>query len=53
MLKGLKQTLCAPDPRDPPETVPELCLSVSYGGKGQPWTAVGAGALGAVDLGMA
>ena len=34
-----------------PET--ELCLSVSYGGMGQQWTAAGTGALGAVDLGMA
>ena len=28
-LRGLKQTLCAPGPRDPSETEPELCLSVS------------------------
>ena len=46
MLGGLKQTLCAPGPRDPPETEPELCLSVSCGGMGQQWTAAGAGALG-------
>ena len=51
MLGGLKQTLCAPGPRDPTETEPELCLSVSCGGMGQQWT--GAGALSAVDLGMA
>ena len=51
MLRGLKQTLCAPGPRDPTETEKELCLSVSCGGMGQQWTA--AGALGAVDLGMA
>ena len=30
-----------------------LCLSVSCGGAGQQWTAAGAGALGAADLGMA
>ena len=52
MLRGLKQTLCVPEPRDPTETEPELCSSISCGGKGQPWTAAGAGALGAVDLGM-
>ena len=51
--QGLKQTLCAPRPRDPTETEPELCLSVSCGGTGYQWTAAGAGALGAVDLGMA
>ena len=39
--------------RDPMETEPELCLSVSCGGMGQQWTAAGAGALGAADLGMA
>ena len=33
MLRGLKQTLCAKGPRDPTETEPELCLSVSCGGK--------------------
>ena len=53
MLRGLKQTLCAPGPRDPTETKPELCLSVSCKGAGQQWTAAGAGALGAADLGMA
>ena len=53
MLRGLKQTLCAPGPRDPTETKTELCLSVSCGSTGQQWTAAGAGALGAVDLGMA
>ena len=52
MLRWLKQTLCAPGPRDPTETEPELCLSVSCGG-GQQWTAAGTGALGAADLGMA
>ena len=30
-------------PRDPTETEPELCLSVSYGGMGQQWTAAGTG----------
>ena len=52
-LGGLKQTLCTPGPRDPTETETELCLSVSCGGTGQQWPVVGAGALGAVDLGMA
>ena len=45
--------MCAPGPRDPTETEPELCLSVSCGGKGQQRTAAGTGALGAADLGMA
>ena len=40
-------------PRDPTETETELCLSVSCGGASQQWTAAGAGALGAADLGMA
>ena len=53
MLRGLKQTLCAPGPRDPTETETELCLNVSSGGAGQQWTAMGSGALGAADLGMA
>ena len=53
MLRGLKQTLCAPGPRDPTETETELCLNVSCGGADQQWTAAGAGALGAADLGMA
>ena len=53
MLRGLKQTLCAPGPRDPTETEPELCSSVSCGGVGQKWPATGAGALGAADLGTA
>ena len=44
--------LCTPGPSDPTETEPELCLSISCGGTGQQWTAAGAGALGAVDLGM-
>ena len=53
MLSGLKQTLCAPRLRDPTETELELCLSVSCKRTGQQWPAAGAGALGAVDLGMA
>ena len=53
MLRGLKQTLYAPGPRDPTEAETELCLSVSCRCTGQQWTAAGAGALGAVDLGMA
>ena len=53
MLRGLKQALCTPGPRDPTETEPELCLSVSCEGTGQQWPAAGVGALGAVDLGMA
>ena len=44
---------CTPGPRDPTETEPELCLSVSCGGTGQQWTAAGTGALGEADLGMA
>ena len=40
-------------PRDPTETEAELCLSVSCRGMGQQWPAAEAGALGAVDLGMA
>ena len=51
MLGGFKQTLCAPGPRDPTETEPELCLSVSCRGMGQQWPAPGAGALGAADQG--
>ena len=47
-LRGLKQTLYAP--RDPTETEPELCLSVSCEGMGQQWPATGAGALGPADL---
>ena len=39
--------------KDPTETETELCLSVSCGDMGQQWTATGAGALGAVDVGMA
>ena len=49
MLRELKQ-MCTPGPRDPTETEPELCLSVSCGGTGQQWPASGAGAMGAADL---
>ena len=38
MLRGLKQTTCAPTPRDPTETETKLCVSVSCGGTGQQWT---------------
>ena len=54
MLGGLKQTLYTPGPRDPhthTKTETELCLSVSCRGTGQQWTAAGAGALDAADLG--
>ena len=53
MLRGLKQTLCTPGPRDSIETETELCLSVSCRGMSQEWTAAGTGALGACDLGLA
>ena len=53
MLRGLKQTLGTPGPREHTETETELCLSISWRGTGQQWTAAGAGALGAVDLRMA
>ena len=53
MLGELTQTLCAPGPRDPTETEPELCLSVFCEGTGQQWPGAGAGALDAADLGMA
>ena len=52
MLRGLKQTLYTPGLRNPTETETELCLSISCGGMGQPWTAAGTGALGAADSGM-
>ena len=45
--------LCKPGPRDPTETEPELCLSVSCRGTGQQWPAAGPEVLGAADLGMA
>ena len=50
-LKGSNNTLCAPGHST--ETEPKLCLSVSYRGMGQQWTAEGARALSTVDLGMA
>ena len=49
--EGSNQTLCAPGPRDPTETEPELCLSASCGDMDQQWPATGAGALGLADLG--
>ena len=48
-----QKTLCALEPRDLTETEPELCLNVSCGSMGQQWPDTGAGALGAVGLGMA
>ena len=53
MLRGLKQTLGAPEPRDPTETETELCFECLLWGTGQQWTAAGVRALDAVDLGMA
>ena len=53
MLRGLKQTLCAPGCRDPTKSETELCLSISCGGTGQQRIAPGAGALGVADLVMA
>ena len=50
-LEGTKKTLCAPGPRDPTDTEPELCFSVSCRGTGHLWPATGTGALGAGDLG--
>ena len=52
MLRGFKQILCTPGPRDPTETETELCLSISCGGMGQQWTATETGALCAADLDM-
>ena len=46
MLKGLKQTLGTPGPRDPTETDTELCWSVSCGGMGWQRSAAGTAALG-------
>ena len=51
-LGQFKQTFFAPGPRDPTETEPELCFSLSCGGTGEQWAAAGAGALGAADLGL-
>ena len=45
--------MCTPEPRHPTETEPELCLSVSYRGTGQQWTATGTGALDTADLDVA
>ena len=39
MLRGLKKALCTLGPRDPTETEPELCLSVSCEGTGEQWPA--------------
>ena len=49
LLRGLKQTLCAPGPRDPTETEPELCLSVSCEVTDQQWPAPGSEALSAAS----
>ena len=46
MLRRLKQTLCAPGPKDPTETEAELCLNIPCGGPGRQWSAAGTGALG-------
>ena len=50
MLRGIKQTLCTPGPRDPTETEQELYLSVSCGCTDQQWPATGAGALDAAEV---
>ena len=52
LLEGTNKSLCAPGPRNPTETKPELCLNISCGGTGQQGPAAGAGVLGAGDLGM-
>ena len=52
-LRGLKNILCIPRPRDPTETETELCLSASSEATGQESPATGAGSLDAADLGMA
>ena len=52
MLRELKQTLCAPGPKDPTETETELYLSVFSEGIGQQWPTTGTGALGSTDLCM-
>ena len=49
----LRQTFCTPGPRGPTETETEPGLSVSCRGAGEQWTAAGAEALSAADLGMA
>ena len=52
MLGGLKTKLCAhQDPGTSQETQPDLALSVSCGGMGQQWPALGTGALAAADMG--
>ena len=48
--EGSNKTLCEPGPRDPTETEPELCMSVSCGGTDLYWPETGAEALGAGDL---
>ena len=53
LLEGTNRNLCALEPRDSTETETELYLSISCGGPGQQWSAAGAGALGAADMGMA
>ena len=53
MLRGFKQIFVHQDPEIPTETRTELCLSASCGRMGEQWTAAGAGAVGAVGLGMA
>ena len=51
--EGSNKILCVPgEPTDRDRPSFE-CLSVSCGGTGQQWPAARAGALGAVDLGMA
>ena len=52
MLRELKQTLGAKGPRDPTETDRNVFECILQG-LGQQWTAAGAGAQGAIDLGMA
>ena len=51
-LEGSNKTFCAPGPRDYTETKPDLPLSVSCRGTDQQCPAVGAGTLGAADLGV-
>ena len=43
--QGIKQSLCAPGPRDPTETEPDRCFSLSCEGPGLQWLAARAGAL--------
>ena len=51
--EGSKKDFCTPATKNPTETEPEVCLSVSCGGMGQQWPASGAGALGFAVLGVA